>query len=412
MENDETNELDEEELAEMEYNKKSIITFSKLNKYFLIPFLCPIIYVISILFGVLIEKTDAIKMLHFLQAISNDLSYIFAGLFYLIPYFKVNVNKKNESSSNNSGNSGIIYIYNEGIIDNYNPCKIMMLIILLSIIIVIIDILNIYIDIINDNYFVENIYYLIFIPLFSKIILKEDIYKHQYFSLIIAIFGSIFLCIPVCLKIRSQDIIPIIYVFICGIIYPLFLVIIKYISEKYYISPLKISFLIGIIALILECIWYIIYSLIEYNDLSYFNEIFDFSKGQNKFLFSIYIILHLLFKLLQQLFILLALFYFSPTLIIITDIINPFLFWIIKIIFNYISLSKDDLIDIVLNPLGYVIALFSALVYNEIIIFNFCGLNKNTKKFVNVRQNEELKDIKKTQDALLSDYNDSTLNND
>ena len=252
----------------------------------------------------------------------------------------------------------------------------------------------------------------LFVPLFSKFILKENIYKHQYFSIVISIIGIIFLLIPVCLELDTKDIAPNILNLINGIIYPLYLVIIKYLIEIYYISPLKISLIIGIISLFLNCIGYIIYSLIEYNDLSYFNEIFDFSKGQNKFLFSIYIILHLLFKLLQQLFILLALFYFSPTLIIITDIINPFLFWIIKIIFNYISLSKDDLIDIVLNPLGYVIALFSALVYNEIIIFNFCGLNKNTKKFVNVRQNEELKDIKKTQDALLSDYNDSTLNND
>ena len=66
MENDETNELDEEELAEMEYNKKSIITFSKLNKYFLIPFLCPIFYAISVVFGILIEYTRAINMLQFL----------------------------------------------------------------------------------------------------------------------------------------------------------------------------------------------------------------------------------------------------------------------------------------------------------------------------------------------------------
>ena len=85
MEKDETNEIDEEEAPEIEYNKKPIITFSKLNKYFLIPFLCPIFYAISVVFGILIEYIRAINMLQFLGAISNDLSYIFAGLFYLIP---------------------------------------------------------------------------------------------------------------------------------------------------------------------------------------------------------------------------------------------------------------------------------------------------------------------------------------
>ena len=51
------------------------------------------------------------------------------------------------------------------------------------------------------------------------------------------------------------------------------------------------------------------------------------------------------------------------------------------------------MIDIVLNSIGFLIALFSALIYNEIIILNFCGFNKNTKKFVNQRLDEELKEI-------------------
>ena len=34
--------------------------------------------------------------------------------------------------------------------------------------------------------------------------------------------------------------------------------------------------------------------------------------------------------------------------------------------------------------------MFSALIYNEIIIFNFCGLSKNTKKVVNERMDEEI----------------------
>ena len=31
-----------------------------------------------------------------------------------------------------------------------------------------------------------------------------------------------------------------------------------------------------------------------------------------------------------------------------------------------------------------------ALIYNEIIILNFCGLNKNTSKYINERQKLEL----------------------
>ena len=168
--------------------------------------------------------------------------------------------------------------------------------------------------------------------------------------------------------------------------FSLFYVLIKYLVEKYYISPLKISLITGILALFLDCIVSIIYSLIRYHDLSYLKNAFDFSQEENKFKISIYIILYNLFKLLQQFFVLLALFYFSPTLLIITNIISPFLSWIVFGIQDIDSYFKMP--DVVLYPIGYIIVIFSALIYNEIIIFNFCGLNKDTKKFVNQRIHE------------------------
>ena len=207
-----------------------------------------------------------------------------------------------------------------------------------------------------------------------------------------------FLLIPVCFKLSLDDIIPNILNVICGISYSLFLVIFKYIIEKYYISPLKISLLFGIISIIINSIVYIIYSLIEYNDLSYFKECFDFSQEKNKLKLSVLIILLFLFCITLQLLTLLALFYFSPTLLMVTEIISPTLYWIA------VTIKKGKLImpDAVLNSLGYLILIFSALTYNEIIIFNFCGLNKNTKKFVNHRLDKEIKEIKKDQDELLS----------
>ena len=394
-------ESDEEELSEIANNKKQIIIFSKLNKYFLIPFICPVFYVISNIFKDVILKAKVINKKEFFDSIYIGLNFFFVGLFYFIPYFNINYNKKNDINSDvQRNNSGITHIYNEGIIDNYNPCQIIMLIISLSLIIVIIFVFYIFINE-QKHVFLENIYYLFFIPLFSKIILKENIYKHQYFSLIISIIGIIFLVIPVCFKLNTNDILPNILTIINGILTSLFLVIIKYISEKYYISPLKISLLVGIIALVVNCIGYIIYSLIQFNDLSYFENLFFLSEDVNKLVISIYIILYNLFKISQKLLLLLALFYFSPTLILITDMIEPFLSWIKNII-------KDggDMPDKILYPIGFLIILLSLLIYNEIIIFNCCGLNENTKKFVNQRLNEEEEELKKIQDKLLSDYDD------
>ena len=45
-------------LSEKVNDKMPILTFSKLNKYFIIPFLCPIFYMISKFFKSLIEDAN------------------------------------------------------------------------------------------------------------------------------------------------------------------------------------------------------------------------------------------------------------------------------------------------------------------------------------------------------------------
>ena len=129
---------------------------------------------------------------------------------------------------------------------------------------------------------------------------------------------------------------------------------------------------------------FIIYSLIKYHDLSYFKDCFDFSEYDNKLIISIYFVVTFLIETTHQVFTLLAIFYFSPTLIIVTDIISPMLLWIVLSTQNIYST-----LEIILNPIGYLIVIFSSLIYNELIILNFCGLSKNTKKFVENRESEE-----------------------
>ena len=53
-----------------------------------------------------------------------------------------------------------------------------------------------------------------------------------------------------------------------------------------------------------------------------------------------------------------------------------------------------------MKPIGYIIVIFASLIYNEIIIFNFCDLSKDTKKFVVERLTEESNDLRKTENDL------------
>ena len=396
-----------EELTEKNNKKKSLITFAKLNKLFIIPFLFAILNFLSILFEDLIRKEKILKNPPFIKSFFYDFTNILVGLFHFLSYVRTNVDIKKESSNDKEGvNDSIDYIDNESLSPIYNSKTIIMFILLLSLMIAIDDLLCILIED-NDNVFDERLFYLFFIPLFSKIILKENIYRHHYLSLLISLISGIFLIIPICLEFNSaNDTVQNILDFVKGINFPLFLVIVKYIVEKYFISPLKIILIVGIISLIINLIGYTIYSLII-NDFSLFTDCFDFSQVENKLAVSINLILYILFLTASQLALYLSIFYFSPTLITVTDIISPLFMWIIS---NFDE--EAEIIEEILCPIGYLTTIFSTLIYNELIIFNCCGLNKNTKKFVNKRITKEIREIQKSEEILQLEFGEDSLMND
>ena len=122
------------ENSENEKNK-SLITFSKLNKYYLIPFFYAIFIFIFYLFGYLIDNDKLLKNQEFIITILYDLHIVAAGLFYFISYFRTNINNKNIK------NIGINYIYNKNSPYLKNKNKIKVLILLLSLMHVLDDLL-------------------------------------------------------------------------------------------------------------------------------------------------------------------------------------------------------------------------------------------------------------------------------
>ena len=81
--------------------------------------------------------------------------------------------------------------------------------------------------------------------------------------------------------------------------------------------------------------------------------------------------------------------------LITTEIIGPLFLWIEKIIIFGISMP-----DIILYPFGFFITIFSTLIYNDIIVLNFCGFNKNIKIFVEQKHNDELLNSRKDEDEI------------
>ena len=388
------NKSEQNEEPTEESKNKSLIIFSKINKLYLIPFLFAIFSFLFNLFEGFIYISQVIKYPNhgFIKSILFDLPNILAGLFYFIPNIQVNVDVKKKLNDKDESNLVENYIYKKNFLSLINTKKPLILILLLGLMFAINDLSWAFIY--DATVFEQRLFYLFFIPLFSKIILKENIYRHQYLSLLISLIGCIFLIIPVCFKLKANFIIPNILNFINGINFPLYIVLIKYIVEKFYFPPLKISLIVGIISIIINFIGYIIYSLII-NDFSSFTDCFDFSNGADKLTISIYFILFILFATASSLTLYLSIFYFSPTLITVTNMISPFLFWIAIII-----VLGESIIGIILNPIGYFITLFSTLIYNELIILNCCHLNRNTKKYLNKRIYKELEEIRKDEEDI------------
>ena len=246
-----------------------------------------------------------------------------------------------------------------------------------------------YTIIVNKNHFEERLYYLLLLPFFSKIILKSELFSHQILFLCTSIIGIILLFIPKVFEFKKSQLIIDILVFCSTSINSFIFVMVKFLTHKYFLSPYFILLYIGFFSLIIFLLGFISYYLI--NNFDEFKENFI-----NESLNSVgYIILHIIFFIILNVLSYLVIYFFSPTLLMVTDIINPIIRWIVLLIRK----EENRTLNIILNNIGYSLVLFSSLIYNEIIILNCCGLNNKTKKYHEEKQRQEL--------SIIDNYNDT-----
>ena len=400
---DDIDDLKQLPTLENDKHKKSLITFSRLNKYFLIPFITPVFLTISSIFFAFLEKS--MKSPLFVSTIYEQLAIFSSGFLYFFSsvnkIFKKRENKIVKEESNNS----LQYIYNKNEPD-INQKKLDSFIVILALLMTIYEVFEADGIYPNSNYLEKELYFFILTPLFCKFIIKENIYKHHYVSLTIGIIGIIIVSIPVCFKFSKDDILPNIVNFIVSLAYSLFYVLIKYVIKEFYMSIFKICLIVCILSLIFELFGFTIFSLIKYHNFSFFKDIFEFSNAESIGLIIISFIFAFVFTAISQVLLFLVILYFSPLILITTIIINPFLYWIYDTIEN-----GESRLNIILSIIGYIIVVFASLIYNEIIIFNFLGLSDNTKKFIEQRLFDDTSDLKRLETELkLGDLNNSIDN--
>ena len=399
MENNENNSKKKEK-------KEYLFSFAKINKYFIIPFLCPIFCTICNYFIDKISNDEGLKNKECCLAIIECGTLLGSGLLYFISSLRdKDQETRKKKSEYNERIASIKLIYH----DTSKKTKKQILIIyslllIMSLSVSFFDIIEV--NSFDKHTFEERFYLILFISLFSNKILKAKIYNHQILSLSIALIGFILLFIPIILEINENDFYINILFFISSIFFSLYLVLIKYLTHTYFISPYLCLLFIGSISTLFTFLYFVVYSLIYFNNLSFIINSFDFSELKLGKLVYIYITIIIVCGSFLQTFSILTIYFFSPTLFMVTDSITPFFLWIIKIISNEnVALFKK-----IINVSGYFIVLISSLIFNEIIICNFCGFNKYTKKSLEKRQKDELILLKQTESEN-SKYNENDNNN-
>ena len=221
----------------------------------------------------------------------------------------------------------------------------------------------------DNNYLYLGRFILMFwLAFWSYLILNIKISSHQFIGIIFIIVGTIYLIlINIFINhINDLNIFDVFSLFFNLILFCLSIVIKKYLLDKYYVSPFFILLLEGIIGIIFDFI--IISFLINSNYIKIIdikNFFILIYKSGNIF----WVIFYFIFAGITEMCIIITNFYFTPTMIGVSDFITIFLVGVLS--------------NIHLNLyIGIIIIIIGCLIYNELIIFKFCNLERHTKKYI------------------------------
>jgi hypothetical protein len=257
--------------------------------------------------------------------------------------------------------------------------------------------------------------FIFFVPIFAYLILHTEIHRHHYLALIFGCFGSI--CVNVSrfiLGCSSIEDFPFhLLNMLLSLIYSLSLVLIKYIMIKYvFLSPYIFLLYDGIFNIINSILlillqYIIVINLPESNkkknslgNVNYFNDNFFqiikiFIGQESEFYLNFF--LSFILSFFYYIIYTLVIYNNSPFLIILIEAFLPLDSDFIRLIFNsqktYIVNDKDNILErFYYQSFGYVFLFFGSLILNEIIVFNFCGLNDFTFKKMSERAKSDVID--------------------
>ena len=252
----------------------------------------------------------------------------------------------------------------------------------------------------------------------SYFILTNILYSHHYLSLSINFFCVIIFLIIDVIKIIENSITDYQYYILCFVklLRLTFFCIgdnyIKYALYSEMLSPYSIELYQAVYKNIFLIIFSIPFIFLKTNDIY-----IESSSVFTGFIFYfqdikiLYTFCFIVFHFLYDLFLVIIIDRFSPNHLTLAYMLESFGSTIYNIIEDYINKGNTDWLNY-FNFLIYIFVFIGALIYNEVLIINKCGLNMNTILYMNDKFNKEkdIEDINSNDDA--NDINDDNDNTD
>ena len=221
----------------------------------------------------------------------------------------------------------------------------------------------------------------------SRIILGHKVYRHQIFSLIIIITCNIVSIILILIGEDDNSNMAVNFVLMAIILslYAVYNTLEKSYFNTYMDSPYHLMFVVGAYSLI----FIVLYEAITCFAASY-NEDFNgivyqiISNFENTKLYPLMFIADVLSAFLWVGGIHLTVYFFTPCHFIISESISQIISTLIWSTLGDRSIAIKAIIYIL-----FAIIIFASLIYNEIIILNFCNFNSDTKKNIEKRADNE-----------------------
>ena len=232
--------------------------------------------------------------------------------------------------------------------------------------------------------------YILFTSIFYYLIFKSKLFNHHYLSIVIILLAGLIIDLVQnnFVKDLKNNIIGFIFSFVRVILLSLVYAIIKYTMERKFVSPYEIGVYNGLINLILFIISAIIdhYFIKANNYVEYFD---NFNSTE---------VLVILGLMATQLGLYICCFLIDKSF-------TPCHIFIVFIFGQLTYTFKEAENYLVVSIICFIFILFFALVFNEIIELNFCGLSYNTRRNIIERAIIDESNITRMEKLNIDDIN-------